>query len=61
MARYSISTDRQQRMDGLTRIWDEHTNRYVTDANGAPLTFVTPHDAEAWLEGEWLRSIRVQA
>jgi hypothetical protein len=46
----SISTDRAQRMDGLTRIWDETRNDYLKDpATGEVLTFTTPYEAETWV------------
>lgn len=49
----SISTDRQHRVDGLTRIWDERRNAYVTDERGDVLTFPQPYDAQQWVERQW--------
>lgn len=58
--RYSVSTDRAQRLSGRYRgqsmIWDERWNRYVTDDAGDVVRFSTPHDAERWLERQWARA-----
>lgn len=51
---YSVSTDRQRRDDGQARIWDETHNAYLTDSSGDVLTFATAHDAQAWLNRQWL-------
>jgi hypothetical protein len=58
---YSVSTDRRQTMDGLTRIWDERHNAYLTDADGEVLTFPTPYDAQRWLEQQWIPAVGISA